>query len=540
MNAVLDEAPKASPVYAQAERLWGDIMLENLQIANLEGAVSFGASFFKNEIIRRGLEQAYARELRDQGRASFYTYPAGTDIFCFRYESHEERLIPIPYHPKRGPIGEPFLEVEAFASDSDGPFKTGDRLMEIRIQDRRTALHVSSDLALALKPAAEDEIVEVKVRRSGKEEILEWKPFTKGKLAKINQNAKEPVSAGQTIHFRDQFGLIFAGYPLEFRDECKVGTTREDAMITVDLDKGSYLFVLRKEGRRDVRYPVSIPRKDDLIATVRLLTEEEIPPGFVYVPEGSFSFGGDKEADQSLDFGEANLEGFFMSRLEVTLKEFLEFVNDPALQIRIDDDGQMEPLSEESLSIPGIERYQLIPRDPDTGKLRWSLDRSTGKWTSSWPPNAPMLSVSWLAANDYACWLARKHQERWKFRLPTDREWEKAARGADRRIFVWGNYPLYTYCASGLGNYRQVRNVQIAGVYPTDESVFGIRDLAGSMYESVQDRISASQTYFRCLRGGSWRVTTGYYFRIANRNGYSPEKSYVDHGLRLAADLPAP
>ena len=141
---------------------------------------------------------------------------------------------------------------------------------------------------------------------------------------------------------------------------------------------------------------------------------------------------------------------------------------------------------------------------------------------------------------EYARWLTEKSGKRWRFRLPTDLEWEKAARGADRRIYVWGNYPIWSFCSSVKGNYRESKGPpETIGRYPMDESVYGVRDMAGSMYEPTSDKTTRRYRY-TSLRGGNWYTTEDQYFRIANRNGRTPESAGIDCGLRLVAELGRP
>jgi formylglycine-generating enzyme required for sulfatase activity len=72
-----------------------------------------------------------------------------------------------------------------------------------------------------------------------------------------------------------------------------------------------------------------------------------------------------------------------------------------------------------------------------------------------------------------------------------------------------------------------------------DESVFGIRDLAGSVSEFAAAKTMADYR-FVVLRGGNWYTVDDYFFRAATRNGRLPEATGVDAGIRLVADLLAP
>jgi formylglycine-generating enzyme required for sulfatase activity len=146
-----------------------------------------------------------------------------------------------------------------------------------------------------------------------------------------------------------------------------------------------------------------------------------------------------------------------------------------------------------------------------------------------------VLGVSLLAGLEYAQWRTKHDEGGWTYRLPTDLEWEKAARGADRRIYVWGDYPLWSYCSSLKATYLRPVSPSHVGSFPTDESPFGVRDMAGSVFEVTTGRTQNRYRY-TALRGGNWRTSDDRFFRICSRNGRNPEAAEMDSGLRLVVD----
>ena len=151
------------------------------------------------------------------------------------------------------------------------------------------------------------------------------------------------------------------------------------------------------------------------------------------------------------------------------------------------------------------------------------------------------MGVSWNDVRDYLEWRNARAEaagEPWIYDLPTELEWEKAARGVDGRAFPWGDRfdP-----ALAVGLYNRSRNLYDApgGIEPRDESPFGMQDAAGHRQEWTRDRyqVDPNSPPFYRKRGGCWRLARAQSFRVASRS--YEEAAYVggNLGFRLVARL---
>lgn len=139
-------------------------------------------------------------------------------------------------------------------------------------------------------------------------------------------------------------------------------------------------------------------------------------------------------------------------------------------------------------------------------------------------PNLPVTFVTWEQADEYCRWNGR--------RLPTESEWEKAARGGDGRLYPWGNETPSCARTHFLECGDRPRAV---GELPAGASPFGALDMAGNVMEWTADRYEATSELFHVQRGGSF-LGDPQTLRVSNRvKGFPVPLSNV--GFRCARSL---
>lgn len=238
-----------------------------------------------------------------------------------------------------------------------------------------------------------------------------------------------------------------------------------------------------------------------------LLNEEML--GFVRIPEGSFLMGAHD------DQNELWLANYYIARYPVTVAQFRAFVED-------------------SGHGPG-----------DQGSLQ-GLE------------NHPAVHVTWYDASEYCAWLNSKleiwqqtpeplatllRQGNWAVMLPTESQWEKAARGIDGRTFPWGEEPdlnRANYDDAGIGTTSAV------GCFPGGASPYGVEDLSGNVWEWTRVKHSDSvhcsddnregrdaiRHTSHILRGGAFSLTYGT-VRCAYRYRFYPGGHWNASGFRV-------
>lgn len=212
-----------------------------------------------------------------------------------------------------------------------------------------------------------------------------------------------------------------------------------------------------------------------------------------------------------------------------------------------------------------------IGKSPITNEQYAKFCQQTGyPWPPDWEPehlqekpNQPVVNVSWYDAMEFCRWLTCKWEQSGKLtegeivRLPTEAEWEKAARGTDGRLYPWGDFFDPTRCNYEGSGYHTTTPV---GQYlPDGDSPYGCWDMAGNVYEWTlslwgrgghnpeysypydptdgRENIEADDNFRRIVRGGAFYYTAEC-VRCATRNFKFPWTKQSGGGFRIVVVKP--
>ena len=280
----------------------------------------------------------------------------------------------------------------------------------------------------------------------------------------------------------------------------------QDERYDLRLSHGAY-WIEARHGAQVVRLPLPLPRRARLPEVLVVPVSPPPPPedGWCWIPAGPalrgdvIGIGQEDERPARV----ADVPGFWISRDEVTNARFAAFLN------------AASAVDERWLSL-------------ESRKL--GITREGGVWTAT-RPNEPVITMSWFGASAYCAWLTKTTGR--AHHLPTESQWEKAARGPESFIYAYGNIYRNSGANHESGRLREVGSFGQNG--------FGIRDMTGNAFEWVSDAYDDAPPPVpglpphRVLRGGSF-VLDGMYLRNSFRMYHRPSVRADDFGFRVARE----
>ena len=202
-------------------------------------------------------------------------------------------------------------------------------------------------------------------------------------------------------------------------------------------------------------------------------SKELDPVPMVTIPAGEFLMGNPEGKGRADEWPQRSvyLDAFAIDQVEVTNERYLAFVATT---------GHRNP-----------------PNPYGTGTLQ----------SAKGIEQLPVVQTTWYDAKAYCSWA--------KKRLPTEAEWEKAARGTDGRLFPWGNEPANVKRANFDREWEEEKTLHPVGSLPDGDSPYGVKDMAGNAREWVSDWYDAD-----------------YYKHAPDRNPQGPDKKGVVRSIR--------
>lgn len=283
-------------------------------------------------------------------------------------------------------------------------------------------------------------------------------------------------------------------------------------------------------------------QKPEISSEIQTLTADTSAVSFtdsinaemVFVKGGTFTMGCTAEQSDCWENEKithsVTLNNFYIGKYEITVKQFGRFISESGYKTNADKNG-----------------WSFIQNGEDWLKkdsANWECG-VTGARRDSGESDHPVIHISWNDAKTFCIWLSQKTGM--KYRLPTEAEWEYAARGGDKAA----SEPAYMYSGTDKpGNAgwfidNSGNNTHAVGGKPPN--ILGLYDMSGNVWEWCNDWFenykSPPQTNpkgpasgkEKALRGGSW-LSFYWSMRVSNRSKYNHESPCSANGFRIARD----
>ena len=290
-------------------------------------------------------------------------------------------------------------------------------------------------------------------------------------------------------------------YALDARTGAELWKFKTDSrLLTAPALSANTIYILSISG---IVYALKAPTPPPTFSIGSVEVSEKDGMKLLFVPAGEFTMGSENGDDNEKPVHVVSLDAFWIDQTEITNGMYALCVNDGKCVV---------PGSKESITRPTY-----------YGEAQYD--------------NYPVIFVDWNRAKTYCEWAGR--------RLPTEAQWEKAARGTEMFIYPWGD----AMPDKNLLNYNDfVGDTTEVGIYPNGASLYGALDMAGNVWEWVNDWFAPG--YYRnspelnplgpstgrthVLRGGSWNLNDDL-VRSTFR-GTHPSEPNLGIGFRCAMD----
>lgn len=240
--------------------------------------------------------------------------------------------------------------------------------------------------------------------------------------------------------------------------------------------------------------------------------------------------------ERELPQHEIKLAKYYIGKYPVTNQEFSEFIKDTHYKTTAEEEGSGFVFTPDFNEVKGAGWRHPFG-------LNSGIDKKS---------DHPVTQVSWYDANEYCKWLSVETGK--KYRLPTEAEWEKAARGTDGRIFPWGNKWKPEHCNA---EYRIKDTTPVGKFSPESDSPFRCVDMCGNVFEWTSTTIGTKDPWpskynypyksddgredlkpktRRVGRGGSYSRSE-MYCRCAFRFADLPDDRYSAQGFRVVCEI---